>query len=122
MSKRNKRAGRRRGAALLVVLFVVFMVSSLALNVVDTETQQSAVAHHVSDYERALYLANAGVHHACAMLVQDATWRGTVTDGAYPADGAYSATAVDGTGSQIDVTSIGVAGEATRTLQVTLGY
>lgn len=122
MSAPNPTKRKRRGAALLLVLFVVLMVSSLALNVVDTETQQSAVAHHVSDYERALYLANAGVHHACAMLLQDAAWRGTVTEGAYPGSDTYSVTAVDGVGAQIDVSSVGVAGEATRTLQVTLGY
>lgn len=117
MSTRTQRRPRRRAAALLIVIFVIFMVSSLVLNMLDTETQQQAVARNIRDYERALYLANAGVHHACAQLVGDKSWRGTVTDGAYPADDTYSVTAADGTGGKIDITAIGVAGEATRTVE-----
>jgi hypothetical protein len=102
------------------VIFVVFMVSSLVLNMLHTETQQAAAARNVGDYERALYLANAGTHHACALLAADANWRGVVTDGAYPAEDSYEATATDGLDGQVDVISRGVAGEAVRTVQVTI--
>lgn len=110
----------RRGVALLLCLFVVFMVSSLVLAMLNTETLQFATARNVHDYERALYLANAGIHHACAELEEDFTWRGTVTDGSYPADDTYSATASDGTGDQIDIVATGVSGDVSRTLEATV--
>lgn len=122
MASQSNNLNKRSGAALLVVIFTVFMVSSLVLNMLDTETQQVAVARNVRDYERALYLANAGVHHACAVLNQSPAFRGTVSEGAYPGEDTYSATIVDGAVGQIDVTSIGVAGEATRTVQAILDF
>ncbi|CAK9037525.1 Secretin OutD (General secretion pathway protein D) (Pectic enzymes secretion protein OutD) (Type II secretion system protein D) (T2SS protein D) [Durusdinium trenchii] len=70
-----------------------------------------------ADYERALYLANAGIHHACAELEANSSWRGTVSDGLYPANDTYQATASDGSGSNVDIVSIGVAGDVTRTLE-----
>ena len=95
-TKPSRRRPPKRGAALLMCLFVIFMISSLVLNMLDTETLQLSAARNVDDYERALYLANAAVHHAAAELELDDTWRGTVTDGAYPADDSYTATASDG--------------------------
>ena len=116
----HRSLNERRGMALLLCLFVVFMVSSLILSVLHTEAIQYSVARNVHDYERALYLANAGVHHACAKLEENSTWRGTVTDGSYPADDTYSATAADGTGGNIDIVSVGVSGDVTRTLEATV--
>jgi hypothetical protein len=61
------------------------------------------------------------VHHALAQLESNLTWRGTVTDGSYPASGSYSATAVNGaTAGTVDVTSTGVAGGTTRRLSATI--
>lgn len=108
------------GAALLMCLFVVFMVSSLVLNVLTTEVGHFTATRNIYDYERALYLANAGVHHACAEILADSSWRSTVTDGSYPADDTYSATATSGTGSQINITSTGVSGDIQRTIQATI--
>lgn len=105
----------RRGAALLFCLFIIFVVTLMVVNVLDTATLQLSAVRNTIAYERALYLANAGVHHATAMLEADGTWRGTVTDGSYPGDDTYSATAVDGPNAfTVVVTSSGVAGEATR--------
>jgi|GEM_PF-709318 len=117
------RAGQcaRRGAALLVCLFIIFLVSVMVVNVLDTETLELASIRNTLNYERALYLASAGAQHAAAELEAASTWRGTVTDGAYPGDGSYSATAVDGTvAGTVTVTSIGVAGNSTRTIQATI--
>lgn len=119
-TRRSARPAPRRGAALLMVLFVIFMVSAMVLNVLSTEVVQYSVTRNVMDYERALYLANAGVHHACTELINDSGWRGTVTDGSYPGDDTYSATAANGTGSQVVITSVGVAGGATRTIEATI--
>jgi hypothetical protein len=78
---------------------------------------QSALRNTI-EYEQALYLANAGVHHAVAELENNVTWRGTVTTGGYPGTGSYSATAVNGAvAGTVDITSSGVSGTATRRLQ-----
>jgi type II secretory pathway component PulK len=102
-------------------LFVIALTSLLVVAMLDTQTAQLAAVRNTTDYERALYLAGAAVHHALAELEQDISWRSTVTSGSYPANGSYSATAVNGTGSEITVTGIGVSGGVTRTLQVTVG-
>ncbi len=117
---RNLPRGKREGAALLISLFVIFFVTVTLVTVLDTETIQQAAHRNVTDYERALHLANAAVHHVLAELEEDEDWRGTVTDGAYPADDTYQGTAVDGTGSQILVTGVGVAGGVERSVDVTV--
>ncbi len=111
---------RRCGAALLMCLFVIMFVTVALVNVLDNETIQQTATRNVIDYERALYLAGAGVHHAMAELEDDATWRGTVTDGAYPADNTYFATAVDGGAETVVITATGVAGGVSRSLEVTV--
>lgn len=107
---------RRAGVALLLCLFVVSIVSSLLLNVLNTQMLHLASARSIYDYERALYLANAGIHHACAELAEDAAWRGTIVDGAYPANDTYTASAQDGPPGTIEITATGVAGEVARTI------
>ena len=119
-NRRTRQRETRRGAALLMSLFVIFMVSSLIVSIYNTEVLQFAVTRNVMDHERALYLANAGVHHACTELMNDDDWRGTVNDTGYPADDTYTATAADGAMGQVVITAIGVAGEATRTVQATI--
>ena len=112
---RGGRPGNRSGAALLFCLFIIFVVTLMVVNVLDTATLQLSAVRNTIEYERALYLANAGVHHATALLEADGTWRGTVTDGLFPADDSYSATAVNGPNAfTAIVTSSGVAGEVTR--------
>jgi Tfp pilus assembly protein PilX len=113
---RRDRRPRRRGAALMICMFMIFLVTILVVNVLDTETLELAAVRNAIDYEKALQLANAGVHHAAAELENLSTWRGTVTDGSYPANDTYSATAVDGANHTVTITSRGVAGGVTRTV------
>jgi Tfp pilus assembly protein PilX len=110
----------RRGAALVVCLFIIFVVTTLVVNILDTAMLELSALRNSIDYEKALYLANAGVQHAAAELENLSTWRGTVTDGSYPASNSYSATAVDGSNNTVVVTSKGVFGSITRTVQATL--
>jgi Tfp pilus assembly protein PilX len=101
----------------LFCLFVIFVVTLMVVNVLDTATLQLSAVRNTIEYERALYLANAGVHHAAALLEADSTWRGTISEGSFPADDTYSATAVDGPNAYTAVvTSSGVAGEVTRSV------
>jgi Tfp pilus assembly protein PilX len=112
---------RRAGVALLVCLFVLSIVSVWTVNMFQSATvYQSALRNNI-EYEQALYLANAGVHHAMAELENNLAWRSTVTAGGYPASGSYSATAVNGAApGTVEITSTGVSGEATRRLLATV--
>ena len=107
----------RSGAALVFCMFILTMITLMVVNVLDTTTLELSSLRNSIDYERALYLANAGVHHVAATIEANSAWRGTLTDGAYPADNTYFAEAVDGPGSTIIVTSSGVAGDVSRNLQ-----
>jgi Tfp pilus assembly protein PilX len=110
----------RRGAALVLCLFIIFVVTILVVNILDTETLELAALRNSIDYERALYLANAGVHHAAAELENLSTWRGTVSQGSYPAHDTYTATAVDGANNTVVVTAKGVSGSIIRTVTATI--
>lgn len=110
---------QRRGAALLVCLSIIFIVTLLVIHVYDTITLELSSVRNSIDYDRALYLANGGVHAVAAQLEQDPSWRGTLTDGAYPADDTYSATAVSGSNGTAVVTSRGVSHSITRTITAT---
>jgi hypothetical protein len=92
------------------------LVTLLVVNVLDTETLELSALRNSIDYERALYLANAAVHHAAAELEADSTWRGTVTSGSFPADDTYTATAVDGSNNTVVITAEGAAGSIVRTV------
>ena len=111
----------RGGVALLVCLFVLSIVSVWVVNMFQSFTVYQSALRNTIEYEQALYLANAGVHHAVAGLENDTTWRGTVSAGGYPASGSYSATAVNGAiAGTVDVTAAGVSGAATRRVQATI--
>ncbi|MAT69763.1 MAG: hypothetical protein CMJ58_09585 [Planctomycetaceae bacterium] len=114
--RRRARPANRRGAALLVALFVIFAVATATVSIFNSLTSEIAALRNALEYERALYLANAGVHAAAAELESDATWRGTVSEGTFPADDTYTATAVDGSNGSVTVTSRGAAGETIRTV------
>lgn len=106
-----------------MTLFLVFMVSGMVLNILQTETLQLAATRNSIEYEKALYLANAGVHDACAQLMSDLTWRGTVTEGTIPPAtvlSGYSATAADDGSGNVLVTATGYSGHGSRTVQATI--
>lgn len=113
----DQRNAGRQGAALLFCLLVIFMCSMLLVQILDTETLTFAVLRDTLDYERALYLANAGVHAAAAELEADPTWRGVLTEGAFPAHDTYTVTAVSGADlDTVIITASGVSGDRTRTV------
>ncbi|HEX3599080.1 MAG TPA: hypothetical protein VHU84_02995 [Lacipirellulaceae bacterium] len=122
-ANRSRCATRRRtpGIALLVCLFVLSIVSVWTVDMLESASVYQSALRNTIEYEQALYQANAGVHHVLAQLEADVTWRGTVSAGAYPASGSYSATAVNGAiAGTVDVTSTGVAGATTRRLSSTI--
>jgi Tfp pilus assembly protein PilX len=119
---KSRRVGEgRRGVALLLCLFVLSIVTVWMVNMFESATVYQSALRNTIEYEQALYLSNAGVHHAVAELESDVAWRGTVTAGSYPASGSYSATAANGAAAgTVDITSTGVAGGTTRRLQATV--
>ncbi len=112
----------RRGAALLVSIFVMCMTTLIAVAVLESERTQLTALRHTISYERALYLAGAGVHHALAELEVDTAWRTGVPSTEFPvgSGSTYSATVVDGVGGEVIITGIGVSGGVTRKVQVTV--
>ncbi len=115
-SKREPRCG----AALLFCIFIIAFMTLMVINVLDTTTLETSALRNSMEYERALFLANAGVHEMAAQLEADSTYRTTITDGAYPADDTYEATVVDDGSYRVIVTSKGVAGKTTRTVEATI--
>jgi hypothetical protein len=119
--KSKLRGHRRSGMALLLCMFVMSIVTVWLVDMLNSQTVYQSALRNTIEYEQALYLSNAGIHHAVAELENNTSWRGTVTGGTYPSSGSYSATAVNGaTSGTVDVTSTGVAGEVTRRLQATV--
>lgn len=115
----SKKQGDRRGAALLMCLFMILMVASLVTSVLDTETLQLAATRNTIEYEQALYWANAGVHRACAELTLDASFRGTLTEGALPpatSPSGFSVTVSDDA-FNILIVATGYSGRGERTVQ-----
>lgn len=97
------------------------MVSSLVLNVIDTETLQLSAARNIEDYERALYLANAAVHHACVELERDEAYRGILSEGIFPANDTYTVSTTDGdVAGTVRVRASGASGNVVRTLEATI--
>jgi type II secretory pathway component PulK len=111
----------RRGVALLLCLFILSLVSVWVVNMFQSATVYQSALRNTIEYEQAIYLANAGIHHAMAELEIELDWRGTATAGSYPASGSYSATAVNGAvAGTVDITSTGVSGGSTRRVLATV--
>jgi hypothetical protein len=120
----NRRAvaRRRRGVTLLLCLFVIGVTSVLLLGILETAMLEMTAARNSADYERALYLAGAGVHHALSELEEDPNWTGPIPPTEFPAGSGntYAVTTAPGSGNTIIVTSTGTSGTLTRTLEATV--
>ena len=107
---------------MVTALFVMAVSSVLVISIMDTETLQYAALRNTMDWDRARYLAEAGLQHALAELEADITWRTGVSSTQFPAGSGntYWATAVDGTNGTVVVTAWGQAGSVTRKLETTV--
>ena len=116
------RAARRRAAAMLTALFVMAVTSIIVVAILDTETLQYTALRATMDWDRARYLAEAGVQNCLAQLENDITWRAGVSNTEFPtgSGNVYWATAVDGANGTVIVTAWGRAGSVTRSLQTTV--
>jgi hypothetical protein len=116
-----KQKAVRRGAALLICIFVMAVSTAIVVAVLETQMLQMTALRNTLDYERAYFLAGAGAHHALAELENDDTWRDGIPSTQFPSGGSdtYSATVVDDV-SGIVITATGTAGGVARTVQVTI--
>ena len=112
----------RRGAAMMTALFVMAVSTVLVISIMDTETLQYAALRNTMDWDRARYLAEAGLQHALAELEVDITWRAGISNSQFPAGSGnvYWATAADGANGTVVVTAWGQAGNVTRKLETTV--
>jgi type II secretory pathway component PulK len=105
-----------------MTLFVVSIITVMVVSVYELQLAQWAAVRNTSDYEKALYLAGAAVHHALAEIEDDADWRAGIASTEYPSGSGqtYSATVVDDTSGMVVITASGTANDVTRKLQVTI--
>lgn len=110
----------RSGAALLASMFVMSAVSLIVIGILRTESIQFAALRNTIDYDRARYLAEAGMNHGISKLETDISWRGTIRRTEFPARSGefYQAMAEDGVNGTVIVTGMGEAGDFSRTVQV----
>ena len=113
---------RRPATALLICLFVMTIASLAILGVLGSVTSQMAAQRNTIDYEKALYLAGAGAHHAVAELEQDPSWTTGIANTPSTGSEYYSATVTPQGDDSIIITGVGVAGAVTRTIEVTVDF
>jgi Tfp pilus assembly protein PilX len=102
----------------MTALFIMAVTTLIVLAILDTEMLQYAALKNTLDYERARYLAEAGIGHALAYLESDVTWRGTIGPVEFPAGSSntYTARVTDGAKGTIEVVATGTSGGTTRRL------
>ena len=70
-----------RGSALLIVLWLLVLVSAIAVSMSGTSRVESRLAFNLAEEARARYLAQAGVNHAILTLLNPQARRRKVMDG-----------------------------------------
>lgn len=117
-------AYRARGAALLICIFAMLIVSGLVVIALDVATTDMAITRNTLSLSKALYSADAGIQHALAMLRADRTWRsGFPSPGVEfpPGSGSrYVVTVVDGVAGEVIVTSTGTVGGLSKSVRATI--
>jgi len=119
----RRRRSTRRATALLVCIFVVAVTTVLVVTMVDSQMLQMTAQRNTVDYERALYLAGPGVHHALAQLEEAGGAFEPFSLGPieFPSGSGntYQADAVE-VGDDIVITASGTTGDVTRHVAVTV--
>jgi hypothetical protein len=112
----------RNGAAVLVCIFVVVVMSILVISAVRMQTSRMAAARNAAAYEQSLYLAGAAAHHALAELEADTSWRDGLVNIQFPvgSGNTYSATVADDPPNGVIINASGTAAGITRKVQVSV--
>jgi hypothetical protein len=114
----------RRGVAMMTALFVMALTAVLVIGILDTEAAHFAALKNTTDYDRARYLAEAGLAHALAQLEHDITWRDGISTTEFPSGSGdtYTASVTDGADAMVIITAAGTSGNITRRLQATIKH
>ena len=118
----TRKRSPRRGAAILVALLVMAATTMVLVAVLDTQTMQYMALNNTLNYDRARYLAEAGMNHSLSILEQDITFRGTISQADFPtgSGNSYQATVQDGLGGTISISAAGTSGTFTRRVVATI--
>jgi hypothetical protein len=109
---------------MMVAIFLMVVISGIVVATLDTTMLQYAANRNTLAWDKARYMAEAGVQHGCALLEADSTWRTGISLTEFPtgSGNTYSVTVVDGASNTIVITSTGTSGGVTRYLVATLKY
>lgn len=121
----RSRRPRRAGMAFMLALFVMAVTSMIVVTILDTQTMQFSALRNTLDYDRARYLAEAGVQHALSTLENDYDWNAatgfTIPATQFPSGSGntYEVTVgpLQADGTRV-VTGQGHAGTFTRRLEI----
>ncbi len=119
------RGNSRRGAALMMALFVMMVCSMIVITILDTQTLQFSALRNTMDYDRARYLAESGIQHSLAFIEQDYDLIGIDKydipwTNAPDINNQYMADLSEGPGGTIIVSAQGRSGNFTRRLEITI--
>jgi len=112
----NRTSSQRTGAALLLCLAVMAITSIMVLGLLKGVMVEMAAVRNAEAYERAMYLAGAGVQNAWSELEKDGSFRGDIGPISLPPGGfdAYEASVTDGPGGSVRITATGTTNGTTR--------
>jgi len=112
----------RRGAALLLALFVMTVSSALVLAIVDSQSLRYAALRNTRQWDQARYLAEAGLHHALSRLEADFSWRDGIGWTEFPSGSGdrYRVEVAEDDDGNVVLTTVGSSGNFTRTLGATV--
>ena len=118
----NAKRPPRRGAAIVVCIFVVLVMSIMVISALKMQTSRMASVRNTTAYEQALYLAGAAAHHALAELEADSSWRDGLTNIEFPSGSGntYSVTISDDPPTGVTIDATGTADGITRKLQLSV--
>ncbi len=120
--RRTDNRRRRSGMAMLLCVFIAGVTAMLLLGILQTESIQLTAVANTIHYERALLLADAGVHDALARIESTPGWTGTVPITQLPpASGyTYQATVTAVGGGNMLIFATGSSGGITHTQTLTV--
>lgn len=120
--KNHSKSTLRRGAALLLALFVMTVSSVLVLAIVDSQSLRYTALRNTWQWDQARYLAEAGLHDALARLENDFGWRDGIEWTEFPSGSSnrYMAVLAEDSEGHVVITAIGASGNFTRTLGATV--
>ena len=100
---------RHRGSVLLIAIFVIALLATLVMGMLQLSTEEIKLAHNQINAAHALATAEAGLNDAFAELRADPNWIIGFTDEPFN-DGSYTVT-VKGTLPNLTITSTGTSSQ-----------